>query len=401
LDQEQQTRERSFIRELLPDWRPTRQQRLWAVRIVIAVVVLLGILTLIGLPFGITLWLWLKLLIVPAVITGGGIWFNRQQRLRELEIAEQRTQDEVLQTYLDKMAQLMLDEAMPLRTSGEDDEVRTLARARTLTVLRRSDPARKRSVLDFLYEADLIKKTDPVIYLGSTDFFSSVADLRGADVGGADLKGADLGVQPLGKNGANLSRADLRGADLKGANLHLASLRDADLSAAELFRAALAEADLRYTHLVGTDFTEAKLGNANLSGASFRRPEGSTQQYAAQLKAAGFPDERIEQAIRGRTNLTGADLRGVNLSEADLTGAIVSNEQLDQAQSLKGTTMPNGQKYEDWLKTPEGQDWLRGYKKLLGDYKKALREYDTWIQTPEGQMWLKAVGEEEENGAPS
>src|ERR671916_836536 len=53
----------------------------------------------------ITLWDWLKLLIVPAVIAGGGLWFNRQQQERQreddlrqqergLEIERQRAQDE-------------------------------------------------------------------------------------------------------------------------------------------------------------------------------------------------------------------------------------------------------------------------------------------------------------------
>src|SRR5215211_5697852 len=64
VDQEQKPRERTFIGELLaPDWRPTRVQVLWTIRVAIVIVVLLGFLTLIGLPFGITLWAWLKLLI--------------------------------------------------------------------------------------------------------------------------------------------------------------------------------------------------------------------------------------------------------------------------------------------------------------------------------------------------
>ena len=32
--------------------------------------------------------------------------------------------------------------------------------------------------------------------------------------------------------------------------------------------------------------------------------------------------------------------------------------------------MPDGQKYEEWLKTPDGQAWLK-------KYKKGLEEYDT------------------------
>jgi hypothetical protein len=39
------------------------------------------------------------------------------------------------------------------------------------------------------------------------------------------------------------------------------------------------------------------------------------------------------------------------LREVDLTDAYVSEEQLRSAKSLEGATMPNGQKYEDWLKS--------------------------------------------------
>ena len=46
-----------------------------------------------------------------------------------------------------------------------------------------------------------------------------------------------------------------------------------------------------------------------------------------------------------RTRLDGAHLDG-----ADLTNARVSEEQLREAESLEGATMPDGQKYEVWLR---------------------------------------------------
>jgi hypothetical protein len=43
-----------------------------------------------------------------------------------------------------------------------------------------------------------------------------------------------------------------------------------------------------------------------------------------------------------------------SLREADLSGAKGwTEEQLSEARSLEGATMPNGQKYEDWLKDRE------------------------------------------------
>src|SRR5829696_8902394 len=133
-----------------------------------------------------TLWDSLELLIIPAVLAGVGIWFNRQQRERELEIAreqrereveiaDRRAQDEALQAYLDQIGQMLLDKDRPLRQSNEHDEVRTLARARTLTVLTRLDGTRKAQVVQFLYESGLIAKGRAVL------------NLRGADLSGAIL----------------------------------------------------------------------------------------------------------------------------------------------------------------------------------------------------------------------
>jgi len=285
VDQEQKPPERSFIRELVPAWRPTRDQTLWAVRIAIVLVVLLGVLTLIGLPFDITLWEWLNLLIVPAVIAAGGIWFNRQQRERELEIARQqrerdqetekhRAQDEALEAYLDQMSQMLIDKERPLRRARPGEDLSVVARARTLTVLPRLDSERRGSVVRFLYESGLITKDRRVL----------------------DLSKADL------------SRADLYGANLNGVNLNGAYLTEA--------------------YLINADLNEA-----NLSGAALYR-----------------------------ANLSGADLSGVNLSnawlrKADLSGSkgITNDELAQQATSLEGATMPNGQSYEDWLKDKEGR----------------------------------------------
>jgi hypothetical protein len=121
VDQQQQSR-----------WRPTKRQVLWT----LAIVAVLTVAVLIGYRYGITLWDWIKLLIVPAVIAGGGIWFNRQQRARELEIAreqrerdveiaDQRVQDGALQAYLEQIGTLLLDKDRPLRQSKKGDEVKT------------------------------------------------------------------------------------------------------------------------------------------------------------------------------------------------------------------------------------------------------------------------------------
>jgi hypothetical protein len=79
-----------------------------------------------------TLWDWITILTIPIVLGLGAFWFNRAERETEHAIASDRLQEEALQNYLDRMAELLL--AKGLRASGQGSEVRELARARTLTV---------------------------------------------------------------------------------------------------------------------------------------------------------------------------------------------------------------------------------------------------------------------------
>jgi uncharacterized protein YjbI with pentapeptide repeats len=263
VEQKQKSRIQSFIRELVPDWRPTRKQALWAIRSVVVLVVVLGLLTLIGLPFGITLWAWAKLLIVPAVIAAGGLWFNRQQRDREMESIEQRSQDAALQAYLDQMSQLLTDKDRALHRAQLGDSLSTVARARTLTVLTGLEGERKGSIVGFLYEAGLITKDRLILDLHGADL--SGADLSGADLSGTNLSGANLSRTNL--SGANLSGVDAHDADLLGAKLWSAKLYGADLSFAELNDASLILADLRDTSLIGALLHGANLFAAKLAGA--------------------------------------------------------------------------------------------------------------------------------------
>jgi hypothetical protein len=65
VDQEHNPRERSFIRELVPRWSPTRNQVLWAIRITIAVVIAVAVVALLG----VVLWRVLDTYIDPTSAT--------------------------------------------------------------------------------------------------------------------------------------------------------------------------------------------------------------------------------------------------------------------------------------------------------------------------------------------
>jgi uncharacterized protein YjbI with pentapeptide repeats len=341
---------------------------------------------------GKTLWDWLQLLVVPIMLLIITLTFSFQQNARQnaieeqraqvdREIEEQRSQSAALQAYLDQMTQLMLERN--LREADQDSEVRTMARVRTLTVLASLDPARRKEVLRFLYEAQLLDRSGPVVEL-------SGADLQSVDLSGTNLSGgafvvdtsdaAQQGVINMDvqagdyDDSIDLSGADLSSADLSQSVLMAANLSDADLSNANLTRAVMTPGlrtiadmpsdyeaqdsflanipegfvtDLRAADLSSATLRDAWLGGANLSYTNL----ANADLYSSWLPGASLVEANLTNAKLISVNLSGADLTGANLSGADLTYAPLTKEQLEQIKSLEGATMPDGQKYEDWLKS--------------------------------------------------
>lgn len=60
------------------------------------------------------------------------------------------------------MNDLLLEHNLRNPEEGQDSEVQSIARARTLSVLGRVDSSRKKQVTQFLYEANLINRPQPV-----------------------------------------------------------------------------------------------------------------------------------------------------------------------------------------------------------------------------------------------
>lgn len=212
-----------------------------------------------------TLWDWLDLLIVPIVLAVVSYVYNRTEKANDRRAADRRAfterdiardvrQDGILREYFDRMSQLLLDEERPLRKSQEADEVRSVARTRTLSTLRELDGDRRGRVLQFLHESRLIQREMPIV------------DLNGADFMHAELVGANF-------RGANLARAyfykaNLRTAYLENVYLERGYLEGANLKEAFLYKAFLYQADLKGVNLEGAQLKEANLKEADLKGAN-------------------------------------------------------------------------------------------------------------------------------------
>lgn len=381
---------KKIIRLIIRKERSVRRWILLSLLLVILVFSLIAAFNRYGWSTGFsskTFWDWLELLIIPATLTLLVLWANgiaqkNEQRraeregLIEREIASDRNQEASLQTYLDRMTELILKEN--LRNSNPADEVRIVARTRTLTVLEGLERKRKGVVLRFLVELGLVSTKEGEDSISSPIVSLSGADLKGVELveiklQGVDLDGANLSRATLSR--ANLAGADLRGADLTEANLEHANLAGANLSEADLYwaklawadltgtnlrRASLARADLLSADLIEADLREASLVYANLRQADLTKADLNADTYETivtpprghpKVSLAMRKNTSLEQAKAYAANFSETDLRntildGLDLTHADLTGARVTYQQLEAVVSLDHCTMPNGQQYD-------------------------------------------------------
>jgi uncharacterized protein YjbI with pentapeptide repeats len=170
---------------------------------------------------------------------------------------QQARQNSELQSYLSTVGEL---------PTNPDPAVDTAAQAQTLTVLPNLDPDQKRTVMQFLYQADLIDKDNPRIRL-------YYADLTSANLKGTDAEENVFVLDNANLRGVNLQDADLEYTSLEGANLSNSHLVNTDLSNADL-----SDANLYHSYLDNVDLSGADLSGADLSDVDLRNDKGLTQE---------------------------------------------------------------------------------------------------------------------------
>jgi uncharacterized protein YjbI with pentapeptide repeats len=206
------------------------------------------------------------------IAQGVNAHLTRTTQENQQVLDQESRQNSELQSYLGTVGEL---------PSETDPAADTSAQAQTLTVLPDLDPHQKRTVMQFLYQADLINKDNPRIRL----FYADLSD--------ADLKGTDSQ-----ENRFVLDNANLRGANLADADLDYISMEGANM---------------RYTHLVGTDLSNANLSNVDLGRAYF-----------------------------DNVDLSGANLNGTDLSVVDLRDVRgLTQDQIDEATGDDSTQLPD------------------------------------------------------------
>jgi uncharacterized protein YjbI with pentapeptide repeats len=256
-----------------------------------------------------TLWDWMQLLIIPVSLALGAFLLNRSDQRREQEIAIDDQRETLLQSYLDRMSELLLEKG--LNVLQTDNEVIKVARARTLTTLRRLDADRKKSVINFLMDTGLL----------------FIIDLSEANLSG--IAYYNYHVHSL-KN-LNLARADLSYASLEGLELENVNFEEANFSWARLIRVKGPHNRLQRIVLRYSRMSEVDLNGSNLAGGDLR---GAVLNHVI-LSNTDLSHADLRGATLSNTDLSHADLRGANLSNTNLRSANLQGALLGDA-NLKG-----------------------------------------------------------------
>ena len=250
-------------------------------------------------------WRLLELLGIPVLVAFGGWRLETTIHAQQRKIQDQQSQQQALENYIESMKKILVGEEdreglSYFKITEKDeknkkillDELSSIARARTVTVLQSlNDKKRRKLLIDFLRDAEIgfIGRKEK---LDSSEVSDKIEEpkaylLRGIGLTEADLTETDLSLAIL--NEADLSGADLRRATLSSAYLKNARLFKAKLSEAFLIGTDLRKADLRKTDLRKADLREADLTGAKLEGANLRKADLTGAEYSPeQIKSACF-----------------------------------------------------------------------------------------------------------------
>jgi uncharacterized protein YjbI with pentapeptide repeats len=173
----------------------------------------------------------------------------------------------------------------------------------------------------------------------------SMAYLIGADLSYVpiyDAEGFEIGQITTDLTGANLSQAELNSAYLFAADLTGANLSEANMENAHLSLATLTNANLSQANLINANFQSATLTGANLTGAivrqanfmraNFGQYQGGSGIALAQLySTASYQVHDLTGILLYRNDLSGGNLVGQNLTNADFSFATLTGANLSQA----------------------------------------------------------------------
>lgn len=216
---------------------------------------------------------------------------------------DRRSQESRVQTYLDDVGELLVDNSDNMLAGGSEVPENALVRAKTVGLVEDIDPTRRTTIVGFLYDTSLIgvppaEAEDSCSQAVSEDARPPVR-LGRARLDGIALSNSDL--TGIGLSNTYLSRANFYYANMPQSNLHYTVMRQANLNRVSFKCANLSWSDLQLANLSRSDLSYADLSHSDLRGASL---------YLATLNntnlegARNLTQEQVEQAYgNGETTL--------------------------------------------------------------------------------------------------
>lgn len=242
----------------------------------------------------------------------------RQQRELERELANDRYQSQVLDTYIKEIGDL-LKESNGSLTSNQ--VTATIARVKTLNIFRQLDPRRNTRIIRFLYEAGQLTST-----VKQTPLDLSTAELDGIDLSQAAIDGR---MQNISLAGAYVHNTNFMDANIEYVNFSRARLFNATFSHAKLYGADY----FRITLSNNTDFSYAQLYKANFSSVTLHNANFSN----AQLSNTTFSHARLFNVNFSHARLSYTEI--VKHHVYDDTISVMSSEDYDNYTYNKGRSL--------------------------------------------------------------
>ncbi|CAF3805872.1 unnamed protein product [Rotaria magnacalcarata] len=250
------------------------------------------------------------------------------QREQEKSLEEQRYKNEALDTFIKDMGKLLKENNGFLTANRV---TATLARVKTLNILRELDAQRNMRVIRFLYEANQLAEVD-----GHSPLDLSAAELR--DMNFRRLSIIKMKITNLSLTGVFLSNATFAGVDMEYVDFatNHATLQNVDFSYANINYA-----DFSSAQLLNVNFSFAILPSANFGGTAasyveFRRATCIAVLFSsAILSESSFRHSNIKHASFEDAKLNNVDFFRANLYKADFSGAEIEDSNLQSALSTQ------------------------------------------------------------------
>jgi uncharacterized protein YjbI with pentapeptide repeats len=262
---------------------------------------------------------------------------SRAQRKQEWDIAIKnqeiqnqmaidRYRDEVLVAYIKEIGELLEKNNGSLTS---DSVTRTLARVKTLNVLRQLDGSRQIHVIRFLYEARQLSNTNEsdAIDISKTeltniDFRELTLLMIIEKISLAVIHLQNCTFSSMVLINVNFFFARLENVDFSSAELYSANFSSAKLYGANFSSALLLDVDFSSAKLYGINFSSAKLYGVNFSSAKLKDVDFSSAELTNVNFSSSYELENVNfsSATLIDVNFSSATLIDVNFSSAEFSG---------------------------------------------------------------------------------